>query len=221
MSYKILTTSNQKIKKGEAEGWATAGIHFAPYNLSGRNVCPMASKGCAAACLNTSGHGRYEKIQNSRIKKTQLFFADQHNFLIDLCIEIETFARRARKNGLKAAIRLNLTSDIQWEKIKVNGYTLFDIFPNVQFYDYTKIPNRMYAQLPANYHLTFSQSESNGAIADMISASGKNVAVVFDKLPEMYYGLRFLDDNGVIVGLTPKGRAKKDNSGFVVRVNNK
>jgi hypothetical protein len=231
MSYKLLTTNNQKIEKGAALGYATAGLHFAPEKLSGFNVCPMASKGCAAACLNTSGHGRYQRIQDARIKKTQRFFMDRENFLTELVKEIETFVRRSRKNGLTPTIRLNLTSDIQWETVLVNGKTLFEIFPDVQFYDYTKIARRMLpgakAQTIPNYHLTFSRSESNGALAEMVASAGGNVAVVFNKVPDSYLrkpvvngdetDLRFLDGKGVIVGLTPKGRAKKDFSGFVVR----
>lgn len=231
MSYTLLTTKNQKIEKGAAMGWATAGIHFAPEKMSGHQVCPMASEGCKLACLNTSGHGKYPKVQEARVKKTRAFFANREDFMALLVKEIETFVRRSKKHGLKVAIRLNLTSDIQWETIKVNGQTLFEIFPEVQFYDYTKIAKRMLpgakASKFANYHLTFSRSESNGAIAEVIAQLGENVAVVFEKLPKTYFGrevisgdetdLRFLDKKGVVIGLTTKGRAKKDTSGFVVR----
>jgi hypothetical protein len=79
---------------------------------------------------------------------------------------------------------------------------------------------------PANYHLTFSQSESNARIAGQLAGLGINVAVVFrTELPANMHGvqvidgtahdLRFLDPRGVVVGLLAKGAAKKDSSGFV------
>ena len=82
-------------------------------------------------------------------------------------------------------------------------------------------------ELPSNYHLTFSRSESNQKIVDSILASGGNVAVVFrGSLPEHWQGkqvidgdkndLRFLDKKNVVVGLVEKGKAKKDSSGFVI-----
>ena len=95
------------------------------------------------------------------------------------------------------------------------------MFPQVQFYDYTKIPNRR--NVPSNYHLTFSRSETNHQ--DVI-LSQNNVAVVFDVLPATYLGrtvidgtetdLRFLDPQNVVVGLKANGKAKQDTSGFTV-----
>ena len=145
--------------------------------------------------------------------------------------EVERAIRSASKKNLTAVFRLNLTSDLPWEKIKLNGQSIFEAFPQVTFYDYTKSPERMTAflagEMPQNYHLTFSRSETNGAIAESILKSGGNVAMVFRKsLPSQYLGakvvngdetdLRFLDGAGKIVGLVEKGRAKKDESGFVI-----
>lgn len=227
----LLTTSNVKIRKGEKFGYRTFGIHFAPAKLSGKNVCPNASKGCAAACLNVSGQGYYQRVQDARVKKTKYFFEDRAKFLNELVENITTMARRSRKNNMIPCFRLNLTSDIAWESIKINGKTLMEMFPDVTFYDYTKSAQRMMRFLnkdfPKNYHLTFSRSESNQAHCDIIAAMGGNVAVVFrGKLPKTYMkrkvisgdesDLRFLDKKGVIVGLVEKGVAKKDKSGFVV-----
>ena len=145
--------------------------------------------------------------------------------------EITAAIKSAKKQNLIAAFRLNLTSDLPWEKIKLNGQSVFELFPQVTFYDYTKSPERMTAflagEMPKNYHLTFSRSETNGAIAESILKSGGNVAMVFRKsLPSQYLGaevvngdetdLRFLDGAGKIVGLVEKGKAKKDESGFVI-----
>lgn len=119
--------------------------------------------------------------------------------------------------------RLNGTSDIRWEL-----HDVIQRFPDVQFYDYTKITNRRVKDL-ANYHLTFSQADGNGADVVKAIAAGMNVATVFRKvLPATHAGLpvhdgdsddlRFLDPRGVIVGLKAKGRVKKDTSGFVVDI---
>jgi len=228
---KLLTTANAKIRKGEKIGFKTFGIHLAPASLSGFNVCKDASAGCAASCLNTAGMGAFSNVQNSRIEKTRLFFKDKAVFLSQLIKEIIAAVKSAEKQNLTAVFRLNLTSDLPWEKIKLNGQSVFDLFPSVQFYDYTKSPERMTAflasEMPQNYHLTFSKSETNGAIAESILKSGGNVAMVFRKsLPSKWLGaevvngdetdLRFLDGAGKIIGLVEKGKAKKDESGFVI-----
>ena len=227
----LLSTSNTKIRKGEKSGFKTAGIHLAPHKLSGYNTCVAASKGCAAACLNTAGMGAYSTVQAARIKKTKMFFEDRGNFLNALVKEIQSAIKKANKNNMTPAFRLNLTSDIAWEKITINNQTIMEMFPDVSFYDYTKIPRRMLnfinGKFPKNYHLTFSRSENNQTHADIVMSCGGNVAVVFrGKLPDTYKGkkvingddndLRFLDPKGVIVGLVEKGKAKKDASGFVV-----
>lgn len=228
---KLLTTANAKIRKGEKIGFKTFGIHLAPASLSGFNVCKDASAGCAASCLNTAGMGAFSNVQNSRIEKTRLFFKDKAVFLSQLIKEITAAVKSAEKQNLTAVFRLNLTSDLPWEKIKLNGKSVFDLFPSVQLYDYTKSPERMTAflagEMPQNYHLTFSKSETNGAIAESILKSGGNVAMVFRKsLPSKWLGvevvngdetdLRFLDGAGKIIGLVEKGKAKKDESGFVI-----
>lgn len=228
----ILTLSNTKIVKGMAHGYITAGIHFAPGSLSGKQVCPFASPGCLAGCLNLSGRGKFTSVQRSRIAKTQRLMNPKTRgaFMAQLVTELRAFIRKAARRGLTPCIRLNLTSDIPWENVRHDGQTVFELFPSVQFYDYTKNPNRMakalVGKLPANYHLTFSRSETNDLLARAILKSGGNVAVVFrGALPTTWHGfpvnpgdesdLRFLDSPGV-VGLTAKGKAKKDESGFVV-----
>ena len=176
---KLLTTANAKIKKGEKMGYLTYGIHLAPASLSGFNVCKDASVGCAAACLNTAGMGVFSNVQKARIEKTKLFFKDKIGFMGKLVREIIAAIKSAEKKELQAVFRLNLTSDLPWEKIKVQGVSIFDMFPEVMFYDYTKSPERMTAflagEMPKNYHLTFSKSETNGAIAESILKSGGNL----------------------------------------------
>ncbi len=230
----LFTTGNPKIMKGEKKGYLSFVLHLAPANLSGKEVCPKRTAGCTAACLNTAGRGGIFKkgestnvIQQARIRRTKFFFENRREFLNQLTVDIIKAKTMAEKKGLIPVFRLNGTSDLSWEKYEVaNGKNIFQMFPEVQFYDYTKVLGRKTSHIP-NYHLTFSNADGN--INDVLAAkqAGLNVAVVFRKnLPETYLGrkvingdetdLRFLDEKNVIVGLKAKGKAKKDVSGFVV-----
>jgi hypothetical protein len=231
---KLLTESNQKIRKGEKLGFFTVGLHLAPARLAGLdiNLCPWASKGCEAACLNTSGHGAFSSVQESRIRKTHFFWFSKAQFLKQLVSEIEAAKRKAARKSLTLAVRLNLTSDVMWETIEdESGKTIFQHFPETVFYDYTKSRKRMEnfltGNFPRNYSLTFSRSESNEREVKKISEAGGNVAIVFrGKLPSEWNGkrvisgdesdARFTDPRGVIVGLVQKGKAKHDETGFVL-----
>ena len=235
----LLTQGNSKIVKGEKLGYITKGIHFAPANLSGFEVCQWRSKGCTMSCLNTAGRGQMQRTQDSRIAKTKLFFNQQVDFLAKLSKEISSSIKSATKKGMKSVFRLNLTSDIAWESVFFNEdqpKTIFDKFSSTQFYDYTKSFKRMaqylgkHKEFPSNYHLTFSLSETNQKLGEMVLEMGGNVAVVFRKqLPKTWKGyevvngdendLRFLDKKGVVVGLIEKGMAKKDETGVCARRN--
>lgn len=222
--FKLLSTANPKIQKGTERGYLSFILHLAPADLSGRNTCPKATEGCRAACLNTAGRGGMFKrgettnvIQQARIRKTRYFFEDREGFLRDLEADIRKGIRYAQKQGLTPVFRLNGTSDIAWEK-----YGIIQKFPDVQFYDYTKILGRKVQGLK-NYHLTFSRAESNDADVGRAIMEGMNVAVVYDRIPEGVYSadetdLRFLDPKVQIIGLKAKGPAKKDRSGFVIRL---
>jgi hypothetical protein len=229
----LLTVGNPKLLKGQKKGYLSSVLHLAPADLSGKNTCPKATAGCKAACLNTAGRGGIFKkgestnvIQQARIRKTKMFFEDRRAFLNELTVEIVKTIKSAEKKNLIPVFRLNGTSDIAWEKYEVaNGKNIFQMFPDVQFYDYTKIVGRKVKHIP-NYHLTFSKADGNDMDVRLAASNGMNVAAVFHKLPETYIGrpvingdetdLRFLDPKGVIVGLKAKGKAKKDTSGFVV-----
>jgi hypothetical protein len=225
---KLLTAGNPKIEKGLKKGFLPFILHLSPADVAGYNTCPKATEGCKAACLNTAGRGGMFKpggtntIQEARKRKTRMFFEQREEFLTLLIKDIKLGIKQAEKKGLTPVFRLNGTSDLSWEK-----YGIFEQFPDVQFYDYTKILGRKVSQYK-NYHLTFSAAESNQADVEKAVAQGMNVAVVFDKLPETYLDrvvfdgdqddLRFKDPKNVIVGLKAKGRARKDTSGFVRRV---
>jgi len=231
--------SQTKMAKGEPFGYKTAILHLAPYNLSLKNVCPKASPECAAACLNTSGRGQMVSVQRARIKKTNLFWTNKNAFLQQLSLEIEQLKKRARNQGYKFAVRLNGTSDLAWHKFKVDGGgTLHELHPDVQFYEYTKVPSYLNHNVK-NLNVTFSDSGRNDR--DLIDAmdKGANVAIVFrDQLPKRWrishgtscndrrvidgdkHDLRFLDPRGVIVGLVAKGQGRKINNKFIKAVVN-
>ena len=229
----LLTVGNPKLLKGLKKGYLSSVLHLAPANLSGKEVCPKRTKGCTNACLNTAGRGGIFKkgettnvIQQARIRKTKQFFENRQAFLNELTVEIVKTVKKAEKLGLIPVFRLNGTSDLSWEKYEVcNGKNIFQMFPEVQFYDYTKVLGRKVSHIP-NYHLTFSKADGNDMDVRLAASNGMNIAAVFHKLPEKYIGrpvingddtdLRFLDPKGVIVGLKAKGKAKKDTSGFVI-----
>lgn len=225
---KLLSTGNPKLMKGEKKGYLSFVLHLAPADVSGKEVCPKRTAGCTAACLNTAGRGGLFKkgentnvIQQARIRKTKMFFEQREEFMAALEADIKLGVKQAEKKGLIPSFRLNGTSDLAWEK-----YGIIQKFPEVQFYDYTKVLGRKVGDIK-NYHLTFSNADGN--INDVLAAkqAGLNIAVVFKKeLPEKHLGLkvingddtdlRFLDEKKVIVGLVAKGKAKKDTTGFVV-----
>ena len=219
----LLSTANPKIQKGTARGYLSFILHLAPADLSGREVCPKRTKGCTDACLNTAGRGGMFRrgettnvIQRARIRKTKMFFEQRDAFMLALEQDINKGIRQAKRLGLKPVFRLNGTSDLSWEK-----YGIIEKFPQVQFYDYTKVLGRKIAHLP-NYHLTFSAADGNDADVAKALSAGMNVTVVYDRIPEGVYSadeddLRFLDPAVGIIGLKAKGRAKKDTTGFVKR----
>ena len=222
--------TNYKTIKNEKVGVLTGIIYMAPYNLSGKNGRPNASAGCAAACLNTAGRGAMNVVQRARLKKTFRFWNNRNKFLMDLATEIGRLKRRAAAKGLKAAVRLNGTSDLPYERYKVPGTdkNIMELFPDVQFYDYTKLDNRFInKKLPANYHLTFSRAEDNDHKLKKVLKHTSAAVVFADKLPKTWRGYpvingdehdaRFTDAGpGVIIGLIAKGKARHDSSGFVV-----
>jgi hypothetical protein len=222
--------TNYKTIKNKKVGVLTGILYMAPYKLSGKNVCPAASAGCAAACLNTAGRGAMNVVQAARLKKTNRFWDDRDQFLMDLAEEIRKLSKTAEAQGLKAAVRLNGTSDLPYERYKMPGTdkNIMEVFPNVQFYDYTKLENRFTgAQLPANYHLTFSRAEDNDHKLDEVLEHTSAAVVFAGELPETWKGYPVIDGDehdarftdagpGVIIGLIAKGKARHDDSGFVI-----
>ena len=242
----LLTSSNPKTAKSDklisdknGKAYKTYMLYMAPYkqNDFGFNVCPKATKTCILGCLANSGHGgKFDVVKNARKTKAANFKINKDLFMRQLFAEITLLTIKHSNDNL--CIRLNGTSDLIYENIKVLGFNnIFEAFPNVQFYDYTKVFDRLTKKIPSNYHLTFSRNEENENEAKKALDLGFNVAVVFDSpnLPKMYLGkkvingdlhdLRFIDEPNTIVGLTYKKMTFKGakevneqmlNNGFVV-----
>tara|TARA_B100000519_G_scaffold1399_1_gene1338 strand:- start:181 stop:927 length:747 start_codon:yes stop_codon:yes gene_type:complete len=237
-------TTNYKANKNIKLGYHTYFLSLAHSDISGYNVCPMANKlkakennknksTCSAVCVGYIGFANiYKSIMKARIRKTKLFYENREEFFRLLIKDIESAIKSSIKKDLIPTFRLNTYSDIKYENIKVNHNNkvynnIFEIFPNIKFYDYTKIANR---KTPKNYELTYSYYGNKKALNKEIN--NKNVAIVFDLLPKKYKNkividgdktdLRLTDNDGnnVIVGLKFKG-SKTDlqngiNEGFVI-----
>jgi len=216
------TVKSQKLNTEKT--YVTGIMYLAPHKLSGANVCPMAEQaGCVEGCLNSAGMGKFSNVQKARIAKTAWFNLDPKGFIDALAKDVDRFANWAIRKGLVPVIRPNGTSDIRFER-----YGIIERFPELQWYDYTKLHNRK--GLPENYSLTWSYSQASKAYSDRLGdviKSGMNAAAVFRKrVPAFFAGfpcidgdkhdLRFLDEKGVIVGLKAKGKAIYDKSGFVI-----
>lgn len=226
--------TNAKTIKNESETYI---LYLSPYNLnsSGKNVCPWASKGCAAACLNSAGRGAFSNVKNARIRKTDLFFKDPVLFFTQLLSDLSKINNKAIKENKNIFIRLNGTSDLDFDKLLLrytgNGFLSFG---GLKFYDYTKdkIKARNFARYSDTdkYRVTYSRKETDNDIEiKTLLSYGVNVAIVFSgNLPDTYLNykvingdltdLRYNDESGVIIGLKAKGKAKKDCSGFVVTI---
>ena len=214
--------SNTKTAKNKRD---TLILYLAPLNQNshGVNMCPKASDGCAASCLFTAGRGAFSNVANARRQKTDAFLSDRKAFLRDVAMQIN---RRAA-NVKQLAVRLNGTSDV---KLVEQMTSLYEVASNVVFYDYTKIKQkagRRVLESGHRYVVTFSRSEVNERDAIDVLNSGGIVAVVFDKIPKMWKGFRVVDGDerddlmldvrgAVVLGLKAKGKARYDESGFVV-----
>ena len=235
---KLLSTNNAKTIKGEKLGYKSYILYMSSFkdNSKGINLCSHASKGCSDSCLVGSGMGGiYTTVQNGRRNKAEWFLENRNEFLNTLVKEI-TNAIKLNKDKAIPVFRLNGTTDITWEKFKIkDNKNIFELFPDTQFYDYTKNYKRFEKELPKNYQLTFSRSEINHKKAMELLIRGFNVAMVFNKLPNTFEGfkvinadlddLRFLDEKNVICGLkykkmTGKGANNKKafESGFAIAV---
>jgi len=237
-----VSTSAKIMHSQEFSHQHTYAIYLAPANISGYNVCSHSTPECRMGCLNTSGRAGMEiiagltKTSNCRIKKTRLFVEHQDFFMAWMIAEIKLKQAKAKREHFYFSVRLNATSDINWQKVFYKGKTIFEIFPEITFYDYTKNHNKFNNIVP-NYHLTLSYTGRNWDKCLDILAKGYNVAMVFNvkhekDLPAMYKGFKVIngdltdyrvdDAKGIIIGLKWKRIANRDaeklvlNSCFVI-----
>jgi hypothetical protein len=227
----------------ENAGTLTYCLYLAPANMSGYEVCPC-SEFCRKFCLNGSGRNKGDiikkgpeesRINKSRIKKTKLFFENKDLFMQLMIAEINRSRNYARKRGLNFAVRINGTSDISPEDFIYNGKNILEMYPDIQFYDYTKVYSRigLLDKYP-NYDLTYSYNGHNWGCCESFLKRGGKVAVVFenqDMLPMKFkgydvwdangYDMRFMDPKGWIMGLHyHKTAANYDSNGNYIRPNN-
>lgn len=221
-------TSNTKTAKNSLKTYI---LYLAPYNQNskGINICPKASKGCAAACLFTAGRGRFDNVKNARINRTEYFLVDKERFCLQLAGELIKINKAAKKTSDLVAIRLNGTSDLDFIYL-LKKYAKLDPFSLEQliYYDYTKILGKVKKYInETRYILTFSRAEDNHSEAIEALELGANVSAVFNgPIPRNYKGFKVIDgdqsdivmiyNKGAVLGLKAKGAAKKDNSGFVI-----
>jgi hypothetical protein len=215
----------------------TYAIYLAPANTSGYNVCSHATKECKMGCLNTSGRAGIEEfsgltmIHDCRVKKTRMFFEDQDYFMNWMIAEIKLYQRKAAKDGFFFSVRLNATSDIDWTNVFLNNKNIFEIFPEVSFYDYSK-SHLKFDNIPNNYHLTYSYTGRNAELCKVLLNKGVNIAVVFNvrketELPKTFMGYptvngdltdyRINDAKGIIVALKWKRIANRINEAKILK----
>jgi hypothetical protein len=229
-------------KSDKAEvGVETVSLSLSPAFTSGFNLCTSSSPGCVQDCIHTAGNAMIfpEMIHKARIAKARFFKLDKQAFINRLTTELSWALRRATRRDNKLFVRLNIFSDVMWER---EHPAIFSQFPNVQFYDYTAHYLRYLRYLdsrrglgtfPRNYHLTFSRKENNWQKCEEILYKAGNVAVPFavtrtKPLPRYWNGFKVLDgdltdlrpldpQNGYVIGLRAKGRGRLDKtSGFIV-----
>jgi hypothetical protein len=195
--------TNAKTIKGQQYGYMTGVLYLAPYNLSGYNVCAMAEIAqCHEPCLNSAGRGAFNSVQAARVRKTKLFFENRNRFFAELIVSIKSLIRKAKAARLTPVCRLNGTSDIKWENVDFwwegkQYNNIFEFFPDLQFYDYTKLANRITAHTP-NYDLTFSYSgvPAFQPYVQRAAQDGYRIAVVFrnrETIPAEFLGTTCVD----------------------------
>jgi len=239
LSYLGMVNNSTKHEKAFKYDELVYTLYLAPAKSSGYEVCPMRTEFCTKLCLNESGRNKMDTkkntINNSRIKKTKMFFEDREFFVRWMIDEIKNSKKKSKLLGYSFSVRLNNTSDISPEMFWIkqdDGTTknILQLFPDVQFYDYTKVPSRInLTKKYKNYDLTFSYSGHNLNECHTMLNNNIRVAVVFNKVPTEFwnrkvidgdlYDMRYKDKKNVIVGLKYKRvRNKLTKNKFVIQL---
>lgn len=230
LSYLGGTTKSVKHRKAGKFGALTYSLYLAPAKTSGYEVCPGRTKECTALCLNESGmntmtrNDKGDMINDSRITKTKLFFEHREFFMRWLIFEIRSAQAKANRMTYDFSVRINNTSDISPEEFQLDGVNILQMFPEVQFYDYTKVASRVdLMKIYNNYDVTFSYTGYNLTECQKMLLNKIRVAVVFKLVPDNFMGYPVIDgdendlryrDQAVIIGLKYKKVRTKLNTNF-------
>lgn len=226
----LLTYDSAKLAKGNRErGYLPVIMYAAPATSSGANLCQWSTGECRHGCLNTSGQGGialdasgWNRAQAARIRRAAMIILNPDAFAEQLIREVKAASRKAEREGLLLAVRLNGTTDIAWHRVAPDLLAVIQEYATV--YEYTKRPKP--DALDAGVDITYSYPGGDGVAAQRFLAAGSRVAVVFatrkgDALPAEWrspwgdtipvidgdaHEMRFTDPGGVIVGLRAKGR---------------
>jgi hypothetical protein len=235
LTYLGATNKSVKHLKAVKYGELTYALYLAPANTSGYEVCPGRTKECTRFCLNQSGMNtmaqdvRGEHINDSRITKTRLFFEEREFFMKWLIYEIRAAQRKADRMTYKFSVRLNNTSDISPLDFVLDGKNILEIFPDIQFYEYTKVPARVQLMKTyKNYDVTFSYTGYNLTECQKMLLNKIRVAVVFKIVPDTFWGYPVIDgdlndlryhNEAVVIGLRYKRVREKltSNIKFVIQ----
>lgn len=230
LSYLGSVNMTTKHKKGFTYNELNYSLYLSPGNTSGYEVCPGRTIECSRLCLNESGmntmvqKSKGDVINNSRIKKTRLLMEDKEFFVKWLIAEIISAKKKAENLGYGFNVRINNTSDICPTTLTINDNgvikNILEIFPDVSFYDYTKVENRVLIhEKYSNYDLTYSYTGYNWQVCEKMLNKGIRVAVVFMDIPTTFNGYpvidgdlydnRVKDDKSVIAGLKYKRTRNK------------
>lgn len=251
-SYLGSTKNNPKVVKNTIVGQVvTYSISLLQGDLSGHEVCAAAlNSPCRALCLGYTGrckssilaYGEEQSpVVRARGRKTRLFFEDRDTFMNILRYELENAKTYAEKRDMFFSVRINCMSDLSplAFRYKDNSKNILEMYPDVQFYDYSKNFNRakLMEKYP-NYDITFSYDGMNWDKCVDVLEKGYNVAVVFESpvMPISWRGyqvidgissdLRYLDEKGGKIvyllfhrpaGQYKNGRYERPDTPFVVR----
>lgn len=228
---RYLLSQSAKAQKCEQVGVLNRVLYLTPGVF-----CPAATDACRAACLgHTSGNMQLSGSTLARDQRAAWYHEEPEHFLQELRRELTRLRHSAKRQSLVPAVRLNGTSDLPLERLHPE---IFLDFPDIEFFDYTKIRPRIRsflsrtldgAKWPENYQLTFSGDGNRPQDIHEVLARRGNVALVFwPDVPKSWrqfpvidgdqHDARFLDPRGVIVGLRAKGFARVELDGFIVRV---
>lgn len=184
--YWMMTAMEQGLDLEEDEVWKR--------KLKGPNLCAGSTKACRHSCLVFSGQNwAADWSALAKFYKTKALFGNPDAFgtlLHRACANVANTdaasRRKGGKNRMHYMIRLNVISDIPWERVFPDLFS--SLPPEFQFYDYTKIADR-YAQpgFPSNYDLTFSASGRNLDAVTRALQQGQRVAGVIH-IPEWELG---------------------------------